>query len=184
PAPITKDGRCGVGFNTACWDGFCCGSNGWCGKTDKHCGTGCQASFGICTNTPPPPPPPVTTTTTTTRPTSIDARCGPAFGTVCDAGMCCSQYGYCGVSAEHCGVGCQVGWGGLACLSVRTTTTSKPSTTTKASSTTTTTRPTSIDTRCGPAFGTVCDYRSCCSQYGYCGTTAEHCGVGCQVGWG
>ncbi|KAK9413595.1 hypothetical protein SUNI508_11804 [Seiridium unicorne] len=30
----------------------------------------------------------------------------------------------------------------------------------------------------GSAFG------SCCSQFGYCGSDDDHCGVGCQSGWG
>ncbi|QCD82135.1 endochitinase-like [Vigna unguiculata] len=35
-------------------------------------------------------------------------RCGREFGgAVCGNGLCCSQYGWCGNSNEHCGTGCQ-----------------------------------------------------------------------------
>ncbi|OUM56148.1 carbohydrate-binding module family 18 protein, partial [Piromyces sp. E2] len=33
-------------------------------------------------------------------------RCGSKYGE-CDSGYCCSQYGWCGTSSEHCGKGCQ-----------------------------------------------------------------------------
>ncbi|KAK0111871.1 hypothetical protein ONS96_001139 [Cadophora gregata f. sp. sojae] len=46
-------------------------------------------------------------------PYSTDGSCGPAHGnTICDpnskvyTGGCCSQYGWCGNSADHCGTGC------------------------------------------------------------------------------
>jgi hypothetical protein len=43
----------------------------------------------------------------------------------------------------------------------------------------------STDGRCGEGFaGTVCPTSGCCSQYGWCGTTAAHCGTGCQTGYG
>ncbi|PHT28067.1 Endochitinase [Capsicum baccatum] len=34
---------------------------------------------------------------------------------------------------------------------------------------------------CGrQAGGRVCANRLCCSQFGFCGTTREYCGAGCQ----
>ncbi|KAK9368850.1 glyoxal oxidase N-terminus-domain-containing protein [Lipomyces kononenkoae] len=48
------------------------------------------------------------------------------------------------------------------------------------------TLPVTTDGTCGIAHdGTVCGnwiYGNCCSQYGYCGNTTAHCGVGCQSG--
>ncbi|KAI0601549.1 family 18 glycosyl hydrolase [Biscogniauxia sp. FL1348] len=46
---------------------------------------------------------------------SMDGSCGVGTSNTC-AGLgsdmsCCSQYGFCGGSAEHCGLGCQHGFG-------------------------------------------------------------------------
>jgi hypothetical protein len=41
--------------------------------------------------------------------------------------------------------------------------------------------------RCGPSFGLTClgsSWGNCCSQHGYCGSTAAYCGTGCQTGFG
>ena len=39
--------------------------------------------------------------------------------------------------------------------------------------------------RCGPTNGnTVCNAPQCCSQFGWCGTGTEFCGVGCQGAFG
>ena len=37
--------------------------------------------------------------------------------------------------------------------------------------------------RCGEEYG-VCDDDDCCSKYGWCGQTEEHCGDGCQSDYG
>jgi len=37
---------------------------------------------------------------------------------------------------------------------------------------------------CGPSTGVRCGSNLCCSQFGYCGSTSEYCGQGCQPGWG
>lgn len=45
----------------------------------------------------------------------------------------------------------------------------------------------SQDSSCGPAVSLTClgfAQGECCSQYGYCGNTAGHCGTGCQSGFG
>ncbi|RYN85302.1 hypothetical protein AA0120_g8901 [Alternaria tenuissima] len=46
----------------------------------------------------------------------------------------------------------------------------------------------SKDARCGaPGKGTSClnsKWGSCCSQYGWCGSTKDYCETGCQVGFG
>lgn len=49
----------------------------------------------------------------------LNQRCGQAYNAVAYAGtgnnaisgLCCSQYGYAGVTDDHCGGGCQLGWG-------------------------------------------------------------------------
>ncbi|OUM63398.1 carbohydrate-binding module family 18 protein [Piromyces sp. E2] len=55
-------------------------------------------------------------------------------------------------------------------------------TTTKKSSTKPTSLPTSRD-KCGPGVA-VCADPYCCSQYGWCGSSSDHCKRGCQKGYG
>jgi len=38
--------------------------------------------------------------------------------------------------------------------------------------------------RCGASFGAICPKGLCCSKYNYCGSTREHCDVGCQPKYG
>ena len=45
----------------------------------------------------------------------------------------------------------------------------------------------SKSTRCGESFQLTCKgsgFGSCCSRYGYCGSTKDHCESGCQPGFG
>ncbi|EOO00650.1 putative chitin binding protein [Phaeoacremonium minimum UCRPA7] len=75
-------------------------------------------------------------------------------------GNCCSQYGWCGSSADHCSLGCQSDWG-------------------------TCPTPPSLDGSCGN--GITClgsTFGDCCSQNGWCGSTADYCGDGCNIAWG
>ncbi|KAL6597702.1 coth protein-domain-containing protein [Neocallimastix sp. 'constans'] len=53
----------------------------------------------------------------------------------------------------------------------------------KSNNTSPSTSPTSDDGRCG-SNGRICPNNECCSQYGYCGTTDEYCGSGCQSEFG
>ncbi|KAI8626705.1 carbohydrate-binding module family 18 protein [Xylariaceae sp. FL1651] len=46
------------------------------------------------------------------------------------------------------------------------------------------TLPQSTDARCGNGFGTTCGNTMCCSRWGWCGTTYDYCGTGCQAGFG
>ncbi|OUM57352.1 carbohydrate-binding module family 18 protein [Piromyces sp. E2] len=85
--------RCGPAYGS-CDEGNCCSKFGWCGKSNDHCGTGCQSEFGKCNSD------------DGVRKT----RCGPGYGN-CSSGDCCSQYGWCGITSEHCGNGCQSEFG-------------------------------------------------------------------------
>lgn len=45
----------------------------------------------------------------------------------------------------------------------------------------------SLTARCGASFDLTCvgsEFGSCCSQYGYCGSTPAHCDYGCQPEFG
>lgn len=97
-------------------------------------------------------------------PVSTDGSCGPANGAaVCEGsgfGDCCSANGWCGSTPAHCGSGCLSG----KCIQGGVTT----------------------DGSCGAgANNAVCgDWPAgdCCSPTGWCGSTPDHCGVGCQSG--
>jgi len=44
-------------------------------------------------------------------PVSTNGACGAVAGTRCSSGNCCSQFGFCGSSANYCGTGCQPSYG-------------------------------------------------------------------------
>jgi len=78
---------------------------------------------------------------------SADGKCGGSYGS-CPEGTCCSKFGYCGTTKDHCGAGCQSKYG--YCLNTskssnkaaKKTTVKKTTTTTKkaAKAKTTTTK--------------------------------------------
>ena len=87
----------------SCIDGDCCSSQGLCGKTPEHCqGTSSTTSSTSSTSTSSSQ-----TSSATSSPvvgTPVPGRCGPNFGgSVCTIpGECCSKYGWCGKTPEHC----------------------------------------------------------------------------------
>ncbi|ELQ37410.1 hypothetical protein OOU_Y34scaffold00596g5, partial [Pyricularia oryzae Y34] len=98
---VTVDGTCGrQNGGTVCGDfvdGNCCSMYGYCGKTTAYCGFGCQS--GDCTNKPQVAPTGFTYT--------MDGSCGATV--LCgdwEDGDCCSAAGWCGKTADYCGVGC------------------------------------------------------------------------------
>ncbi|KAH7246505.1 hypothetical protein BKA59DRAFT_439069 [Fusarium tricinctum] len=108
--PATTNGRCGSGHGGATCRGepngeTCCSQKGWCGSTDGHCGRGCQPVFGTCSGMSEPGLPEPTSSTR--------GRCGAAFGGAkCSKpDPCCSRANWCGSSSDHCGTGCQSGFG-------------------------------------------------------------------------
>jgi len=129
--------------------------------------------------------------------------CGPGYG-YCHDNECCSKSGYCGTSNSYCGTGCQVGYGickttttkktttttkKTTTTTKKTTTTTKKTTTTTKKTTTTTKKPTattavSTDGRCGSANSKKCPTGECCSTYGYCGTSNDHCVTYCDAKYG
>ncbi|EME38661.1 carbohydrate-binding module family 18 protein [Dothistroma septosporum NZE10] len=135
-SPPQAGGRCGKDFHDATCDsdgkyGGCCSGTGWCGKTADHCLTGNGCQNGCTADTPDQTPATITSTKagpatepvigpstnsagwqTSGAPTT-DGSCGAANGgTVCGnwhLGSCCSAYGFCGNTSNHCGDGCQSG---------------------------------------------------------------------------
>ncbi|KAH8896611.1 DUF1929-domain-containing protein [Thozetella sp. PMI_491] len=204
---VTTDGTCGAANGgTICgnWaQGSCCSSYGWCGNTDVHCGDGCQSgpclifSSAAASSAPSSSaggastPASSVSAAQSSAPVTKDGTCGAANGgTVCGnwaQGSCCSSYGYCGNSVLHCGDGCQSG----PCLSLSSSAAPVTPSSSKGPSAASTaaTEPTTAvttDGTCGTSYGgTVCGnwpQGNCCSMFGYCGSTAGHCGDGCQSG--
>ncbi|KAH7117300.1 hypothetical protein EDB81DRAFT_952826 [Dactylonectria macrodidyma] len=148
---ISTDGSCGTKNGKTCKGsnfGDCCSSSGFCGGTSDHCSAGCQSSYGTCSSG--------------SGDISTDGSCGKN-GKICKGstfGDCCSSSGFCGSKTDHCGAGCQTGFG----------------TCTGGSS------GISTDGACGKN-GKTCSgstFGKCCSGGGFCGNTANHCGQGCQ----
>lgn len=74
------------------------------------------------------------------RAISPDGTCGGAKGYTCPgSAKCCSQWGWCGSTAEYCGTGCQPGFGTCGSGSVTTTTARTTTTSTTARTTSSTT---------------------------------------------
>ncbi|OUM61793.1 carbohydrate-binding module family 18 protein [Piromyces sp. E2] len=93
--PTSYD-KCGKDV-AVCADGYCCSKYGYCGKTDDYCKSGCQSEYGTCK-------------TGSSQIISKDGRCGPEYGR-CPGDLCCSEYGWCGKTSDHCGSGCQSEYG-------------------------------------------------------------------------
>jgi len=107
---------------------------------------------------------------------STTGQCGKDHG-ICPTGNCCSRYGYCGATKDHCSAakGCQSEFG--HCDNDITTTSTTAATTTIIS--------TDPNGKCGQDIGR-CASGKCCSKYGYCGTTSDYCSAakGCQSEFG
>jgi len=94
---------------------------------------------------------------------STNDRCGKDKGK-CPNGECCSKYGWCGTSDDHCSIskGCQSEFG--KCSGGKTPI---------------------VEGKCGKEYG-KCPSGQCCSKYGWCGTSTDYCSIskGCQSEFG
>ncbi|KAJ1344000.1 hypothetical protein BSLG_001480 [Batrachochytrium salamandrivorans] len=205
PSPPVVDRTCGNGRGGSCPTGLCCSRVGcplWCWLpdairnlqwrhsspspspsppvVDRTCGNGrggscldfCCSRVGCplwcwlpdairtCNGGTPSPSP---------SPPVVDRTCGNGRGGSCPTGLCCSRVGWCGTTAAHCGVGCQTPFG--TCNGGTPPPSPSPS-------------PPVVDRTCGNGRGGSCPTGLCCSRVGWCGTTAAHCGVGCQTPFG
>ncbi|KAK9700924.1 hypothetical protein K7432_011983 [Basidiobolus ranarum] len=129
---------------------------------------------------------------------STDNTCGVIKGqtVTCPSGQCCSTYGWCGVTIDHCETNCSSQCKKVttklvttaASTTSKSTATSKPTTSNSPTkspvSTSSATVPngpiqtvTSTDWSCGTKGNifTQCPPGYCCSEFGYCGNTAEFC---------
>jgi len=188
-AEITDtSGKYGDGIN--CPSGYCCSKYGWCGQTDDYCALskGCQSKYGDCfkdidttlTHASTIISTTISTTITTTFTATVTAnnvsttilkeegRCGEDFGN-CPSGQCCSKYGWCSNTGDHCSIsrGCKSEFGQC---------------TMDIDSTSMITTP-NEEGRCGEGYGS-CSSGYCCSKYSWCGSSSEHCGTGWQSEFG
>jgi peptidoglycan/xylan/chitin deacetylase (PgdA/CDA1 family) len=167
---LSPDNSCGGSTGYTCGAYSCCSQYGWCGTTSDYCSTGCQSAFGGCGTLPtttvaPPPPEP-----TTTFPVSPDNSCGLNAGYSC-FNSCCSQYGWCGSSTDHCGTGCQRGFGQCGTIVLQ-----------EPPEPTILNVPITKRGDCGPESKLRCPLTGnvCCSDNGICGKTVKECSI---VGW-
>ncbi|ORX91323.1 glycoside hydrolase/deacetylase [Basidiobolus meristosporus CBS 931.73] len=75
------------------------------GTTSHASSTLAPANSSAATNTPTPP--------TSLAPNALrylDEQCGAQYGS-CAPGLCCSQWGWCGYTSDHCNSGCQKNYG-------------------------------------------------------------------------
>lgn len=127
-------------------------------------------------------PPPTTNPPTNGGKVSTDGTCGTQGGATCAGstfGTCCSQYGWCGSTTDHCTGTCQSGFG--QCNG------SGGGNTTPAPSPAPAPAKVSTDGTCGTQGGATCagsSFGTCCSQYGWCGSSGDHCGANCNGGFG
>ncbi|KAL2076241.1 hypothetical protein VTL71DRAFT_1184 [Oculimacula yallundae] len=154
---ISTDGSCGGTNKKTCVGsafGDCCSSAGYCGTSTTHCEAGCQATFGTCS--------------TGTGSISTDGSCSGTGKKTClgsTFGNCCSSGNYCGSTTAHCQAGCQSGFGTCDANSGAIST----------------------DGTCGGSGKKVCRgsaFGNCCSASGYCGSSSDHCKIGCQSAFG
>jgi hypothetical protein len=118
---------------------------------------------------------------TPTGPTSLDGQCGAANGGQSCIGFmgsdgiseCCSPAGWCGLSADHCGTGCNLLFGKCGTQPSVAATPTLSVSQTSAAPAPTASLPASTDGDCGATAGKTCIgftldgvKAECCSQYG------------------
>eukprot|EP00474_Spongospora_subterranea_P011160 CRZ11618.1 hypothetical protein [Spongospora subterranea] len=156
--PQSFNVKCGANIG-ACPFSLCCSQQGYCGADPTYCGSGCQKAFGSCTNSMP-----TLGSTSASMSTNAPQKCGPNIGS-CSVG-CCSQAGFCGITDDFCTTGCQSQFG--KCRISTPAPTQGPM----------------LEGGCGANNGVSCKNSQCCSKFGFCGTTSDYCGLGCQSGFG
>ncbi|KAL1607853.1 hypothetical protein SLS60_002791 [Paraconiothyrium brasiliense] len=218
PTKVSTDGTCGGNTGSTCQGsefGNCCSQAGWCGTSDAYCGTGCNALFGTCagssavssavvstsavadavSSTPvvaSSASAPAASATGVTGKQTTDGTCGSTSGFNCigwSEGECCSTYGWCGNTADHCGTACNPLYGKCTSSSTPATTiaTSIRATSTSASAPAKTSAASNVSTngKCGARNGNkVCPGSKCCSVMGNCGDNLLYCWAGCQQAFG
>lgn len=104
--------------------------------------------------------------------TAPSGRCGPEFGNeVCAAGKCCSRYGYCGVTSDHCCSGNKAAFNGSSASTSSCAGAGADAVLSNAGEV------------CGAATNKKCSGDLCCSGNGICGTGDEFCTYSENSAW-
>ena len=85
---VSTDGKCGIINKKNCPSGECCSIFGYCGKGDDYCIKHCDPIYWECKSS--------------NSNVSTDGKCGIRNGKKCPSGECCTIYGHCGKSNDHC----------------------------------------------------------------------------------
>lgn len=171
PAPVARaNDACGPGKTSCGGTNLCCSQYGYCGTSTDYCGTGCQAGFGKCNGM---------LLRSKRRlnglladlPQGVSAS--PSAPAVSSSTRPASSASSPAVSS-----------------SVRSSSASGSPTSSSASVVPSASGYAYLDEKCGPSVGKkaapgkTAKTGLCCGAAGTAGATDEHCGTGCQVGWG
>jgi len=165
----SNSGTCGNGNvgNGVCPDGTCCSQHGWCGTTDEHCATS--------------PSPPNTVTQSSTDSANLPAN-DPAPPVGCVANTYGLRKWVNDADCQQCQEKFLNYWpckieGKAACTCGGSTgeATSPSPPNVVAPPISSQTQSNSGTCGNGNVGNGVCPDGTCCSQYGWCGTTEEHC---------
>jgi len=118
---------------------------------------------------------------------STNGQCGGSNGK-CPPGFCCSKYGWCGKTEDHCSVskGCQYQFGSCNGEPQPEPQPKEDQQEGEQPEPEPEPEPEQHEVgRCGKGYG-KCPSGQCCSQYGYCGMNESHCLLtkGCQSEYG
>ncbi|ORX63258.1 hypothetical protein BCR32DRAFT_227084 [Anaeromyces robustus] len=183
---ISPDGTCGPNNKNYVCPSGCCSQYGYCGETQEYCGVGCQTGFGKCNGVKTTTVKKVTTTTkkvTTTvkKVTTTPKKANPT--TVKKVTTTVKKVTTTTKKANTTQKKVTTTKKANTTTKKVNTTVKKVTTTTKKATTNNNNKKISTNGQCGSKFGS-CPNNGCCSQYGWCGTTKDHCGTGCQKGFG
>jgi len=218
--PISLNGRCGSDQGQ-CPSGECCSKYGWCGTSKEHCNIseGCQSEFSKCNQdveevkevgnadieeeevedvgniNDEDDKDDIEYVENVEYRVSTNNKCNEKDGS-CPSGECCSKYGWCGSSEEHCDIskGCQPEFG--KCnqdvnnqVSVNQDVNDQVSVNQDVNDQVSVNQDVkyqvSVNGRCSEKDGS-CPSGECCSKYGWCGSSEDHCNnsKGCQSKFG
>ncbi|PVH72657.1 carbohydrate esterase family 4 protein [Cadophora sp. DSE1049] len=174
PQAVSTDGSCGS--TITCLGsvfGNCCSQYGYCGSTSDYCGTGCKPGSGTCSSSgssssPKPsastkPPSTSSKASTSTKPSTTSTKPPSSSSKATTSSKSSTS------------------------TKTSTTSTKISSSSTKSATPSASTLVKSADGTCGGTKKYTCQgsvYGNCCSQYNWCGNTVDHCGTGCQKGFG
>jgi hypothetical protein len=182
PGAVSTNGQCGIAnAGTVCPSSQCCSQYGWCGTTAQYCDvptSKCQVGYGQCTGVTTPVATPVASPVATPVASPVKAPTAPTPVASPVATPVASPV------ATPVASPVKAPTAPTPVASPVATPVASPVASPVATPTVGGARPISNDGSCGAAVNKQCKAGVCCSKYGFCGTAASYCAVGCQVGYG